>query len=72
MDLIGELTVAKNSLPYLAKQAEDIQEGRKLSKQIKAHFSIVNRLTEELQSAVLQIRMVPVSHVFQRYPRLVR
>ncbi|WP_137166153.1 chemotaxis protein CheA [Salinimonas lutimaris] len=71
MDLIGELTVAKNSLPYLARQAED-GDGRKLSKQIKSHFSIVNRLTEELQSAVLQIRMVPVSHVFQRYPRLVR
>lgn len=71
MDLIGELTVAKNTLPYLAKQADD-EGARKLSKQIKGHFTIVNRLTEELQSAVLQIRMVPVSHVFQRYPRLVR
>lgn len=72
MDLVGELTVAKNSLPYLAKQAEEEGGNRQLSKQIKSHFSIVNRLTEELQSAVLQIRMVPVSHVFQRYPRLVR
>lgn len=72
MDIVGELTVAKNSLPYLAKQAEEEGGSRKLSKQIKAHFSIVNRLTESLQSAVLQIRMVPVSHVFQRYPRLVR
>ncbi|OJF69036.1 chemotaxis protein CheA [Alteromonas sp. V450] len=72
MDIVGELTVAKNSLPYLAKQAEEEGGSKKLSKQIKAHFSIVNRLTESLQSAVLQIRMVPVSHVFQRYPRLVR
>ena len=72
MDLVGELTVAKNSLPYLARQAEEDGGSRKLSKQIKSHFTIVNRLTEELQSAVLQIRMVPVSHVFQRYPRLVR
>ena len=72
MDIVGELTVAKNSLPYLAKQAEEEGGSRKLSKQIKAHFSIVNRLTESLQSAVLQIRMVPVSHVFQRYPRLIR
>ena len=72
MDLVGELTVAKNSLPYLARQAEEEGGSRKLSKQIKSHFTIVNRLTEELQSAVLQIRMVPVSHVFQRYPRLVR
>lgn len=72
MDIVGELTVAKNSLPYLAKQAEQEGENKKLSKQIKAHFSIVNRLTESLQSAVLQIRMVPVSYVFQRYPRLVR
>ena len=72
MDIVGELTVAKNSLPYLAKQAEEEGGSKRLSKQIKAHFSIVNRLTESLQSAVLQIRMVPVSHVFQRYPRLVR
>ena len=72
MDIVGELTVAKNSLPYLAKQAEEEGGSRKLSKQIKAHFSIVNRLTESRQSAVRQIRMVPVSHVFQRYPRVVR
>ena len=72
MDIVGELTVAKNSLPYLAKQAELQGANKELSKQLKAHYSIVNRLTESLQSAVLQIRMVPVSHVFQRYPRLVR
>ena len=72
MDIVGELAVAKNSLPYLAKQAEKEGGSKALSKQIKSHFSIVNRLTESLQSAVLQIRMVPVSHVFERYPRLVR
>jgi len=33
---------------------------------------VINRLSEELQSAMMSVRMVPVSSVFQRFPRLVR
>ena len=72
MDLVGELVVAKNTLPFLAKRAEDEFGVRPLAKEIQSQYGVINRLSEELQSAMMQIRMVPVSTVFQRFPRLVR
>jgi two-component system chemotaxis sensor kinase CheA len=73
MNLIGELVVAKNALAYLAKRAE---EGsltvRELSREIKDRHALVNRISEDMQSALMAIRMLPVDHVFQRFPRLVR
>jgi len=72
MDLVGELVVAKNALPFLARRAEDDFGIRPLAKEIKAQYAVINRLSEELQGAMMQIRMVPVSNVFQRFPRLVR
>ena len=72
MDLVGELVVAKNALPYLAKRAEEEFGVRPLAKEIKSQYAAINRLSDELQSAVMQIRMVPMSTVFQRFPRLVR
>jgi len=72
MDLVSELVVAKNSLPFLAKRAEEVFQSREMAKELKTQYGAINRICEELQTAVMQVRMVPVSHVFQRFPRLVR
>lgn len=72
MNLIGELIIAKNSLSYLARKAEAGASARELARDIKDQHAVVNRLAEDMQSAVMAIRMLPVSHVFQRFPRLVR
>lgn len=72
MNLIGEMVVSKNALPYLASKAEDIYGIRELSREIKSHYSVINRIVEEMQDAIMQVRMVPVASVFQRFPRLVR
>jgi len=72
MDLVGELVVAKNSLPFLARRAEEKFKVKALGKEIKSQYSVINRLAEELQSTIMSVRMVPVSSVFNRFPRLVR
>ncbi|MBK5968089.1 MULTISPECIES: chemotaxis protein CheA [Thiorhodovibrio] len=72
MNLIGEMVVAKNGLPYLAGRAEDVFGVRELSRDIKGHYAVINRIAEEMQDAIMQVRMMPVSFVFQRFPRLVR
>jgi two-component system chemotaxis sensor kinase CheA len=72
MDLVGELIVAKNSMQYLAYRAENEFGIRKLAQDIKAEQTVISRLAEDLQSVVMQVRMVPLSMVFQRYPRLIR
>jgi len=72
MNLIGELVVSKNALPYLAQRAE-VQYGvRELSREIKNQYSVINRIADEMQGAIMQVRMMAVSVVFQRFPRLVR
>jgi two-component system chemotaxis sensor kinase CheA len=72
MNLIGELVVSKNALPYLAERAESQFGVRELSREIKGQYSIINRIADEMQDAIMQVRMMAVSFVFQRFPRLVR
>ena len=72
MDLIGEMVVAKNSLPYLAQRAEDVFGQRELAREIKAQYAVINRIAEDMQGAIMQVRMLPVGTVFQRFGRLVR
>ncbi|MBV5339196.1 MAG: chemotaxis protein CheA [Deltaproteobacteria bacterium] len=72
MNLIGEMVVAKNALPYLAGRAETVFGVRDLSREIKAQYAVINRIAEEMQDSIMQVRMMPVSFVFQRFPRLVR
>jgi two-component system chemotaxis sensor kinase CheA len=72
MNLIGEMVVSKNALPYLAQRAEEQFGVRELAREIKAQYAVINRIAEEMQDAIMQVRMLPVSFVFQRFPRLAR
>lgn len=71
-DLIGEMVVAKNTLPYLAQKAENDFGIRELARLIKDQFNVIDRITQELQQGIMQVQMLPVSNIFQRTPRLVR
>jgi two-component system chemotaxis sensor kinase CheA len=72
MNLIGEMVVAKNGLPYLAARAESEFGVRELAREIKAQYAVINRIADDMQDAIMQVRMMPVSFIFQRFPRLVR
>jgi two-component system chemotaxis sensor kinase CheA len=72
MNLIGEMVVAKNGLPYLAGRAEAEFGVRELAREIKAQYAVINRIADDMQDAIMQVRMMPVSFIFQRFPRLVR
>jgi two-component system chemotaxis sensor kinase CheA len=72
MNLIGELIVSKNSLPFMAKRAEQVHGSREMSREIKDLHAVIDRLAQEMQSAIMAVRMLPVSDVFDRFPRLVR
>jgi two-component system chemotaxis sensor kinase CheA len=72
LGLVGELAVAKNALPFLAKRAELDFGSRQLAREIKERYAVINRITEDLQGAVMRVRMMPLAHVFRRFPRLVR
>jgi Transcriptional regulators len=64
--------VAKTAPPFLAAAAEQEWNARALGKQIKDQYSVVDRITQELQVAVMDVRMLPMSVVFARFPRMIR
>ncbi|PWC54204.1 hypothetical protein TSH7_31500 [Azospirillum sp. TSH7] len=72
MNLIGELVVAKNGLPYLSRRAEQIYASREMAREIKDQHAVIDRIAQELQEAIMAVRMLPVGQMFQRFPRLVR
>ncbi len=72
MNLVAELIVAKNGLSYLATRAEQVHGSRAMAREIKDQFAVIDRITQGLQVGVMAVRMMPVSQVFQRFPRLVR
>jgi two-component system chemotaxis sensor kinase CheA len=68
MNLIAELVVSKNSLPFLAKRAENVYGSREMGREIKDQYAIIDRLAQEMQRAIMDVRMLPVSEVFGAGP----
>jgi len=71
-ELVGELIVARNGLPYLARQAEKGGNARDLARAIKDQGKVLERLTQDIQRTVSAAQMQPVKTTFQRFRRLVR
>ncbi len=68
--LTGELIVAKNSIGHAVKRAERDGSGGML--EVKSQHAALERLVQELQRAVIAMRVLPMRVVFRRFPRLVR
>ena len=71
MNVVGELLVAKNSLPYLADNVVGMTH-EMIKREIMEKYIFINRLSEQLQDLIMGMRMLPISYVFDRYPKLVR
>ncbi|ORE88734.1 signal transduction histidine kinase [Oceanococcus atlanticus] len=65
MNLIGELVLARNQLKALGRGSQLGEEATRVSARI-------DRVTTELQGAVMKIRMQAIRKVFSRFPRIVR
>ncbi|WP_114858536.1 chemotaxis protein CheW [Azospirillum brasilense] len=72
MTLVGELVVAKGSLPYLAREAQQGRNADALAQGIKEANGRIDSIVGDLQDAVLRLRLLPLSRVFDPLPRLVR
>ncbi len=67
INLVGELVITQSMLLQSAQQLDPVVHERML-----AGLAQLERNSRDLQEAVLSIRMVPMSLVFSRYPRMVR
>ena len=64
MNLVGELAINRSRLVQIAR-TNNIPE-------LSSSIDQLERISADLQYEVMQIRMVPVDHVFNRFPRMVR
>jgi two-component system, chemotaxis family, sensor kinase CheA len=73
MNLVGELVLQKNRVAALARKVvgQDALESE-LKEQIALAAGGLDRVTGEMQSAVMRTRLQPLDKLFGRYPRLIR
>jgi two-component system chemotaxis sensor kinase CheA len=64
MNLVGELVIARGRLTQIAEQSGDPA--------LEEAVGQSARLITELRDEIMASRMVPVGHVFERFPRVVR
>ena len=64
MNWVGELVINKIALLQITSDTRNDS--------LKRITENIDRLTADLQDLVMEVRMVPVSQVFDRFPRLVR
>jgi two-component system chemotaxis sensor kinase CheA len=64
MNLVGELVINRTRL-------QDIGAAHKL-KDLNETLTRVSQISSSLQNVVMQVRMVPIEQVFDRFPRMVR
>jgi two-component system chemotaxis sensor kinase CheA len=69
---VSELLVARGAIRLLARKLDSEYGLRELATEAKEASTSISRISEELQDAVMSMRMLPVKTVFQRFPRLVR
>ncbi len=72
MRVVGELLVAKGSIPTLVEKLSAGEDRVIITRMLKDTGAGISHIAEELQASVMAIRMLPVKTVFQRFPRLVR
>ncbi|HUU49827.1 MAG TPA: chemotaxis protein CheA [Nitrospinota bacterium] len=72
MNLVGELVLDRNRLLNISSKFEEIYEDDPRFRELGVLASHVNRITTDLQLAVMKTRMQPIKRVFNRFPRMVR
>src|SRR5262249_45369530 len=76
MNLVGELVITRGSIGDLIARLAAQGDGPRDSSRIAGEFAKVHKALDrklrELQSAVLEVRMVPLRQVFEKVSRVVR
>lgn len=72
MNLVGELVLQKNRIRSISEQVERGNLDSELIEQMEETTSTLDRVTGEIQLAIMRTRMQPLEKLFGKYPRLIR
>lgn len=64
MNLVGELVMHKGRLEQIGASSKIVELNETIEQ--------IDRISSDLQSVVMKVRMVPIEQVFNRFPRMVR
>ena len=72
MNLVGELVLGKNRLMLLNALFREDETTRPVLESLTEGTNHIETITNELQAAVMRARLVPISRLFNKVPRVVR
>jgi two-component system, chemotaxis family, sensor kinase CheA len=72
LNLVGELIIAKSMLHQAINEFDKHHPKDPLKMRFSDAMAFQARIMNDLQKSVMKIRMVPVEHLFRRFPRVVR
>jgi two-component system, chemotaxis family, sensor kinase CheA len=72
LNLVGELIIFRTKLHQAAKEMAERLGARDAGREMLEAVHQVAGVSGRLQETVMDIRMLPIRHVFERFPRLVR
>jgi len=72
LNLVGELIIAKSMLHQAINEFDLKHPKDPLKMRFSDAMAFQARIMNDLQKSVMKIRMVPVEHLFRRFPRVVR
>lgn len=71
INMVGELVITQSMLEQLGEEFEENLNDASRFEKLRTGLIQLERNTRELQESVMRIRMLPISYVFNRVPRIV-
>jgi two-component system chemotaxis sensor kinase CheA len=72
LNLVGELVIFKTRLNQIETHIRGVIDDKSLSKELSSGLELMGKTISGLQEGIMKARMLPVSHVFNKFPRMVR
>jgi two-component system, chemotaxis family, sensor kinase CheA len=72
LNLVGELIIHRTKLQQVGKELAEQTGGGAAGRELQAAVQQIATVSASLQETVMDVRMLPIRHVFERFPRLVR
>ncbi|TMV50903.1 chemotaxis protein CheA [Paenibacillus mesophilus] len=72
MNLVGELLIDQTSLAELKRTVSQRFPNEEFTERLSDVSDHMARIVGELQESVMKARMLPIEHMFNRFPRMVR
>ena len=72
MDLVGELIIGRSMIEQVARDIEAGASPDDVVARLLAANSYIERTVSDLQKGVMKMRMVPMHHLFRKFPKMVR